>query len=73
MPESPTSGTPQRRVGVYERLGRAGGSPGKMIGIAVVLLMAVPRRAGGGDRHWRSGAPLEQAQLQSRGGRYVVA
>jgi hypothetical protein len=36
MPESPT---PQRRVGVYERLGRAGGSPAKTIGIVVVALI----------------------------------
>jgi hypothetical protein len=39
MPESQTRHTPQRRVGVYERLGRAGGSPTKMIGIGVVLLI----------------------------------
>jgi hypothetical protein len=39
MPESQTPRTPPRRVGVYERLGRAGGSPAKTIGIAVVLLM----------------------------------
>jgi hypothetical protein len=39
MRESPTPRTPPRRVGVYERLGRAGGSPAKAIGIAVVLLM----------------------------------
>jgi hypothetical protein len=41
MPESQTPHTPQRRVGVYERLGRAGGSPGKTIGIAVVLLIVL--------------------------------
>jgi hypothetical protein len=39
MPETRTPQTPQRRVGVYERLGRAGGSPAKTIGIAVVLLI----------------------------------
>jgi hypothetical protein len=39
MPESQTPHTPQRRVGVYERLGGAGGSPGKTIGIAVALLV----------------------------------
>jgi hypothetical protein len=39
MPESHTPRTPQRRVGVYERIGRAGGSPAKTIGIAVVLLI----------------------------------
>jgi hypothetical protein len=39
MPESPTPPTPQRRVGVYERLGRAGGSPAKTIGMAVVILI----------------------------------
>jgi hypothetical protein len=39
MPESQTPRTPHRRVGVYERLGRAGGSPAKTIGIAVVLLI----------------------------------
>jgi hypothetical protein len=39
MPESETRRTPQGRVGVYERLGRAGGSPAKMIAIAVVLLI----------------------------------
>jgi hypothetical protein len=26
-------------VGVYERLGRAGGSPGKVIGVGVVVLI----------------------------------
>jgi hypothetical protein len=41
MPASPPPGTPQRRVGVYERLGRVGGSPAKTIGIAVVLLIIV--------------------------------
>jgi hypothetical protein len=41
MPASQPPGTPQRRVGVYERLGRVGGSPAKTIGIAVVLLMIV--------------------------------
>jgi hypothetical protein len=39
MPESQAPRTPQRRVGVYERLGGAGGSPAKTIGIAVVLLI----------------------------------
>jgi hypothetical protein len=39
MPESETPRTPQRRVGVYERLGRAGGFPAKTIGIAVMLLI----------------------------------
>jgi hypothetical protein len=39
MPESHTPRTPQRRVGVYERLGRAGGSPAKTIGIVVVMLI----------------------------------
>jgi hypothetical protein len=39
MPESHTPRTPQRRVGIYERLGRTGGSPAKTIGIAVVLLI----------------------------------
>jgi hypothetical protein len=39
MPESHTPDTPQRRVGVYERLGRAGGSPAKTIGIVVVVLI----------------------------------
>lgn len=48
MPESQPHTTPQRRVGVYERLGRAGerlertgGSPATTIGIAVVLLIIV--------------------------------
>ena len=41
MPESPTSRAPQRRVGVYERLGRASGFPAKAIGIAVVLLITL--------------------------------
>jgi hypothetical protein len=41
MPASQTPGTPQRRVGVYERLGRVGGSPAKSIGIALVLLVIV--------------------------------
>jgi hypothetical protein len=39
MTESHTSHTPQRRVRVYERLSRAGGSPAKTIGIVVVLLI----------------------------------
>jgi hypothetical protein len=39
MPESHAPRTPQRRVGVYERLGRAGGSPAKTIGIVVVMLI----------------------------------
>jgi hypothetical protein len=41
MPASQPPGTPQRRVGVYERLEQVGGSPAKTIGIAVVLLMIV--------------------------------
>jgi hypothetical protein len=48
VPESQPHTTPQRRVGVYERLGRAGerlertgGSPATTIGIAVVLLIIV--------------------------------
>ena len=41
MPDSQTPRTPQRRVGVYERLGQVGGSPAKTIGIAVVLLIIV--------------------------------
>jgi hypothetical protein len=41
MPASQTPGTPQRRVGVYERLGRVSSSPAKTIGIAVVLLVIV--------------------------------
>jgi hypothetical protein len=39
MPESHPPHSPQRRVGVYERLGRAGGSPAKTIAIAVVILI----------------------------------
>jgi hypothetical protein len=39
MPDSRTPQTPQRRVGVYERLGQVGGFPAKTIGIAVVLLI----------------------------------
>jgi hypothetical protein len=39
MSESQTPRRPQRRVGVYERLGRVGDSPAKTIGIAVVLLI----------------------------------
>ena len=39
MPESQTPRTPQRRVGVYERLGRVGGSPAKTIGIVVIALI----------------------------------
>jgi hypothetical protein len=39
MPESHMPHTPQRRVGVYERLGRAGGSPAQTIGIVVVVLI----------------------------------
>jgi hypothetical protein len=48
MPESETPPTPRRRVGVYDRLGRASerpertsGSPAMTIGIAVVLLITV--------------------------------
>jgi hypothetical protein len=41
MPASQPPGTPQRRVGVYERLGQVGGSPSKTIGIAVVLVIIV--------------------------------
>jgi hypothetical protein len=41
MPASQPPGTPQRRVGVYERLGQVGGSPAKTIGIAVGLLIIV--------------------------------
>jgi hypothetical protein len=41
MPASQPPGTPQRRVGVYERLGQVGGSPAKTIGIVVVLRMIV--------------------------------
>jgi hypothetical protein len=39
MPESPTPHTPPRRVGVYERLGRARGSPARTLGIVIVLLI----------------------------------
>jgi hypothetical protein len=39
MPEPHTPRPPQRRVGVYERLGRAGGSPARTIGIAIVILI----------------------------------
>jgi hypothetical protein len=39
MPDSRTPHTPQRRVGVYERLRRAGGFPAKTIAIAVVILI----------------------------------
>jgi hypothetical protein len=40
MPEPSSSNTPRRRVGVYERLrGPAGGSPARMIGIGVVVLI----------------------------------
>jgi hypothetical protein len=39
MRESQTPRAPRRRVGIYERLGRAGGSPAKTIGIAVILLI----------------------------------
>jgi hypothetical protein len=38
MPESPTSPRPPRRVGVYERLGRAGTSPATTVIIGVVSL-----------------------------------
>ena len=41
MPTSQPPGTPQRRIGVYERLGQVSGSPAKTIGIAVVLLVIV--------------------------------
>jgi hypothetical protein len=41
MPEASTPRTPQRRVGIYERLGRAGSSPAKTIGIAIVGLIIV--------------------------------
>jgi hypothetical protein len=39
MPESQIPGTPQRWVGVNERLGRVQGSPAKTLGIAVLLLV----------------------------------
>jgi hypothetical protein len=41
MHESSSSRTPPRRVGVYERLGRARGAPARTIGIAVVLLIII--------------------------------
>jgi uncharacterized protein (TIGR02271 family) len=41
MRDSQTPRTPQGRVRIYERLGRAGGSPARTIGIAVVLLIIV--------------------------------
>jgi hypothetical protein len=41
MPESQAPRTPHRRVGIYERLGRARGSPAKAIGIAVGLLIII--------------------------------
>jgi hypothetical protein len=41
MRESQSPRTPQGRVRIYERLGRAGGSPARTIGIAVVLLIIV--------------------------------
>jgi hypothetical protein len=39
MPESHSPRTPQRRVGVYERMGQAGRSPAKTIGIAAEVLL----------------------------------
>jgi hypothetical protein len=40
MPEPSPSNAPRRRVGVYERLrGPAGGSPARMLGIGVVVLI----------------------------------
>jgi hypothetical protein len=39
MPEPHPGQTPRRRVGVYERLGRAGVSRAKTIGIAVVAFI----------------------------------
>jgi hypothetical protein len=39
MRETQAPGRPQRRVGVYERLGRAGAFPAKTIGIAVMILI----------------------------------
>ena len=40
MPEPSFSNAPRRRVGVYERLrGPTGGSPARMIGIGVVVLI----------------------------------
>jgi hypothetical protein len=39
MRESQAPSSPQRRVGVYERLGRVGAFPGKLIGIAVMSLI----------------------------------
>ena len=41
MPEPRTPQPPRRRVGVYERLGRAGGSPAKTIGLAIVVLIVL--------------------------------
>ena len=40
MPEPSSSNAPRRRVGVYERLrGPASGSPARMLGIGVVVLI----------------------------------
>jgi hypothetical protein len=39
MPEPQSPRTSPRRVGVYERLGWAGGSPAKTVGIAAVVLI----------------------------------
>jgi hypothetical protein len=39
MPESQTPRTPQRRVEVYERLRRVGGSPVRTIGLIAVPLI----------------------------------
>ena len=40
MSEPWSSNAPRRRVGVYERLrGPAGGSPARMLGIGVVVLI----------------------------------
>jgi hypothetical protein len=41
MPASQPPRAPQRRVGVYERLGQVGDSPAKTIGIGLVLLVLV--------------------------------
>ena len=41
MPESPKPHTPPRRVRVYERLGRAGSSQAKVVGLIVVGLIIV--------------------------------
>ena len=62
MPEP--SHTPRRRVGVYERLrGPADGSPARMLGIGVVVLIILNQSI----RDWHSWAHRDAAPTRASG------